>query len=38
VDFPRNGGMIAASEEMTLTRRPRQRFSPAFKATMAVAA
>jgi transposase-like protein len=38
VDFSRNGGMIAASEEMTMTRRPRQNYSAAFKAKVAVAA
>jgi len=30
--------MIAASEEMTMTRRPRRNHSPAFKAKVAVAA
>ena len=30
--------MIAASEEMTMTRRPRRDHSPAFKAKVAVAA
>jgi transposase-like protein len=38
VDFPRHGGMIAASEEMTMTRRPRRNHSPAFKGEVAVAA
>ena len=38
MDFPRNVGMIAASEEMTMTRRPRRNHSPAFKAKVAVAA
>jgi hypothetical protein len=38
VDFPRNGGMIAASEEMTKTRRPRRNHSPALKEKVAVAA
>jgi transposase len=38
VDFPRNGGMIAASEEKTMTRRLRRNHSPAFKAKVAVAA
>jgi transposase len=38
VDFPRNGGMIVASEEMTMARRPRRNHSPAFKAKVAVAA
>ena len=31
MDFPRNVGTIAASEEMTMTRRPRRNHSPAFK-------
>jgi hypothetical protein len=35
VDFPRHGGMIAASEEKTMTRRPRRNHSPAFKAKVA---
>jgi len=38
MDFPRNGGMIAANEEITMTRRPRRNHSPAFKAKVAVAA
>ena len=38
MDFPRNVGMIAVSEEMTMTRRPRRNHSPAFKAKVAVAA
>jgi transposase len=38
VDFPRHGGMIAASEEMTMARRPRRNHSPAFEAKVAVAA
>jgi len=38
VGFPRNGGMIAASEAMTMARRPRRNHSPAFKAKAAVAA
>jgi transposase len=38
VDFPRHGGMIAASEEKAVTRRPRRNHSPAFKAKVAVAA
>jgi hypothetical protein len=38
VDFPRNGGMIAASEENTMSRRPRRNHSPAFKAKVAVEA
>ena len=38
MDFPRNGGMIAASEEMTITRRQRRNHSPALKAKVAVAA
>ena len=35
---PRNVGMIAASEQMTMTRRPRRNHGPAFKAKVAVAA
>jgi transposase len=38
VGFPRNGGMMAASEEKHMTRRPRRNHSPAFKAKVAVAA
>jgi hypothetical protein len=38
VYFPRNSSMIATSEEMTMTRRPRRNYSPAFKAEFAVAA
>jgi transposase len=38
VDLPRHSGMIAASEEMTMTRRPRRNHSPTFKAKIAVAA
>ena len=38
MDFPRNGGMIAASEEKDMTRRPRRNHSPAFKAKVALAA
>lgn len=38
MDFPRNVDMIAASEEMHMTRRPRRNHSPAFKAKVAVAA
>jgi transposase-like protein len=38
VDFPRNVGVIAASEEMTMTRGPRRNHSPAFKAKVAVVA
>jgi transposase len=38
VDFPRMSGMIAASEEKTMARRPRRNHSPAFKAKVAVAA
>jgi hypothetical protein len=38
VDFPRHSGLIAASEEMTVTRRPRRNHSPAFKAKVAVTA
>ena len=36
MDLPRNGGMIAASEETTTDRRPRRNHSPAFKAKAAV--
>jgi hypothetical protein len=36
VDFPRNVGVIAAREEMTMTRGPRRNHSPAFKAEVAV--
>ena len=32
MDFPRNSGMIASREEITMTRRPRRNHSPAFKA------
>jgi transposase len=38
VDFPRNSGMIAASEEETMSRRPRRNHIPAFKAKVAVEA
>lgn len=38
MDFPRKSGMIAASEEKHMTRRPRRNHSPAFKAKVAVAA
>jgi len=38
LDFPRNGGMIAASEDMIMARRPRGNRRPAFKAKVAVAA
>ena len=38
MDFPRNVGMIAASEEMSMTRRPRRNQTPAFEAKVAVAA
>jgi hypothetical protein len=38
VDFPRHSGLIAASEEMTVTRRPCRNHSPAFKAKVAVTA
>jgi hypothetical protein len=38
VYFPRHSGMIAASGEMTMTRRPRRNHSPTFKAEFAVAA
>jgi transposase len=38
VDFPRNSGMIAASEEKHMTRPPRLNHGPAFKAKEAVAA
>ena len=38
MDFPCTGGMIASSEEKTMTRRPRRSLSPAFKAKVAVAA
>jgi|GEM_PF-3463424 len=35
VDFLLHGGMIAASEEMTMTGQPRRNHSPAFKAKVA---
>jgi transposase len=38
VDDPRIIGMIAESEERTMTRRPRRNHSPAFKAKVALAA
>jgi transposase len=38
VDCPRDIGMIAESEEITMTRRPRRNHSPAFKAKVALAA
>jgi len=38
VDDPRIIGMIAESEESTMTRRPRRNHSPAFKAKVALAA
>lgn len=38
MNFPRNNGMIAVSEETTMTRRPHRNHSPAFKAKVAVAA
>ena len=38
MDFPRNLGMIAASGEVSLTRRPRRNHIPACKAKVAVAA
>ena len=38
MDFPRNVGIIAVSEEMTMTRRARRNHSPAFKAKVALAA
>ena len=36
--FPCNSGMNAASEQMTMTRRPRRNHSPVFKAKVALAA
>jgi transposase-like protein len=36
--FPRNVGMLSASEEMTMTSRPRRNHSPASKAKVSVAA
>jgi transposase-like protein len=38
VDRPRDIGMMAESEEITMTRRPRRNHSPAFKAKVALAA
>jgi transposase len=38
MDFPRNVGMIVASEAMTMTRRPRRNHSSAFKAKVSVVA
>ena len=38
MDLPRNIGMIAASEEKTMSRRPRRNHSPTFKAKVALEA
>ena len=38
MDCPRDIGMIAESEERSMTRRPRRNYSPAFKAKVALAA